>query len=71
MWSSNGASKCAPVKKFTIRKNHKFGLTENTKKMIRERDQKRKRVSNAPAEKNEPLQQRRRSDAVITGQCGN
>ena len=29
-----------PIKTFKVRENHKFGISENTKKLIRERDRK-------------------------------
>ena len=35
---------CAPLKEFKIRANHKFGLTDKTKKLIKKRDRMRKKV---------------------------
>ena len=39
--------KCAPVKTFKIRSNHRFGLTESTKDLMTKRDQTRAAVSRA------------------------
>ena len=35
---------CAPMKEFKIRRNHRFGLKEETRKMMKERDSLRKKI---------------------------
>ena len=35
---------CAPIKEFQIRRNHRFGLKEETRKMMKERDSLRKKI---------------------------
>ena len=35
---------CAPIKEFKIRRNHRFGLKEETRKMMKERDSLRKKI---------------------------
>ena len=49
---------CAPIKEFKIRKNHKFGLKEETIKMIKERDSVRKKIGKAGEAEKKELQTR-------------
>ena len=42
---------CAPVKRFKISQNYKSGLTEETKKLIKTRDNLRKEMKRSPGEK--------------------
>ena len=46
----------APVKSFKIRSNHRFGLSENTKDLMRKRDQVRISVSKASTKEKPTLQ---------------
>lgn len=43
---------CAPLKTFKVRENHKFGISENTKKVIKERDFARQQIKDkSPTER--------------------
>ena len=37
----------APIKTFTMKSNYKFGLSENTKKLMKDRDNTRSKISAA------------------------
>ena len=37
----------APIKTFTMKSNYKFGLSENTKKLMKDRDSTRSKISAA------------------------
>ena len=41
---SNSLDICAPLKTFKVREAHKFGLTETTKKLMKERDKARSEI---------------------------
>ena len=40
----------APIKTFTIRSSYKFGISEKTKKLMKDRDSTRKQISQAKAQ---------------------
>ena len=40
----------APIKTFTIRSSYKFGISEKTKKLMKDRDSTRKKISQAKAQ---------------------
>ena len=43
---------CAPIKTFKVRENHKFGISEATKNLIKERDSTRAKIKSvSPSEK--------------------
>ena len=48
----------APIKTFTIKSNYKFGLSENTKKLMQERDCTRKQINQAKKQEKAILQQK-------------
>ena len=43
----NALNEVAPVRTFTIRSNHRFGLSDSTKELMQKRDQTRAKVSTA------------------------
>jgi hypothetical protein len=48
----NSMNECLPVKNFKVRETHKFGTSESTKKLIKERDSARKQIKlKSPAER--------------------
>ena len=47
MQVTEALDECAPMKEIKIRRHHKFGLGEDTKKMIKERDSLRKKIGKA------------------------
>jgi hypothetical protein len=46
---------CAPIKEFTVRQKNKFGLSEETKQMMKTRDGMRKSINQASAEEKKIL----------------
>ena len=53
----------APFKTFTVRSNHKYGLSEETKKIMKSRDQVRKSISKANHSEKATLQIKYKSRA--------
>ena len=47
MQVTKALDECAPMKEIKIRRHHKFGLGEDTKKMMKERDSLRKKIGKA------------------------
>ena len=58
----------APVKTFTIRSNHKFGLSDSTKELMKKRDTTRKSIQSATGtEKQVLVQQYKTLRNKVTG----
>jgi hypothetical protein len=60
--------KVAPIKDFTIRSNHRFGLSDSTKKLMKQRDKTRSMIQRASGnEKHTLMQQYKTLRNKVTG----